>query len=86
MTFDLPNESCAGQREEVPDKGYSTGYFTYGSVNDFLRTPAPSPTELVSIHGTKRFPIMERLTASIWWSSRTCEEQIPHNIVPLYAF
>jgi hypothetical protein len=27
MTFDLPNESCAGQREEVPDKGYSTGYF-----------------------------------------------------------
>jgi hypothetical protein len=28
MTFDLPNESCAGQREEVPDKGYSTGYFT----------------------------------------------------------
>jgi hypothetical protein len=24
MTFDLPNESCAGQREEVPDKGYST--------------------------------------------------------------
>jgi hypothetical protein len=29
MTFDLPNESCAGQREEVPDKGYSTGYFKY---------------------------------------------------------
>jgi hypothetical protein len=28
MTIDLPNESCAGQREEVPDKGYSTGYFT----------------------------------------------------------
>jgi hypothetical protein len=27
MTFDLPKESCAGQREEVPDKGYSTGYF-----------------------------------------------------------
>jgi hypothetical protein len=27
MTFDLPNESCAGQREEVPDKGYSTGDF-----------------------------------------------------------
>jgi hypothetical protein len=27
MTFDLPNESCVGQREEVPDKGYSTGYF-----------------------------------------------------------
>jgi hypothetical protein len=32
MTFDLPNESCAGQREEVPDKGYSTGYFTYPSM------------------------------------------------------
>jgi hypothetical protein len=29
MTFDLPNESCAGQREEVPDKGYSTGYFAH---------------------------------------------------------
>jgi hypothetical protein len=30
MMFDLPNESCAVQREEVPDKAYSTGtgYFT----------------------------------------------------------
>jgi hypothetical protein len=32
MTFDLPNESCAGKRKEVLDKGYSTGYFSTGSA------------------------------------------------------
>jgi hypothetical protein len=40
MTFDLPNESCAGQREEVPDKGYSTGYFICCAFTEFLMSMA----------------------------------------------
>jgi hypothetical protein len=37
MTFDLPNKSCAGQREEVPDKGYSTGYFMFWKVKQLCQ-------------------------------------------------
>jgi hypothetical protein len=58
MLFDIHQERALGASYASPDGSTTIRLFmiffvfvddTYGSVNDFLRTPAPSPTELVSM-------------------------------------
>jgi hypothetical protein len=56
MLFDIHQEHALGASYASPDGSTTIRLFmigfvddTYGSVNDFSRTPAPSPTELVSM-------------------------------------
>ena len=56
MLFSIHQEKAIGASYISPDKSLSVRLFmvsfvddTYGSVNDFSRTPPPSPTELVSM-------------------------------------
>jgi hypothetical protein len=56
MLFTIHQEKAIGASYISPDKSLSVRLFmagfvddTYGSVNDFSRTPPPSPTELVSM-------------------------------------